>query len=99
LRAIIPTSPIFSEGVSFIGSDGPNDVSPSPLPQAVGLGLHQLALVAVGVSIFDNLDFERVAEEGEAPESLRIPLCGFAPSDRKRNGIAAESAGDLLTCP
>jgi len=52
-------------GVSFIGSDGPNDVSPSPLPQAVGLGLHQLALVAMGVSIFDNLDFERVAEEAK----------------------------------
>jgi kynurenine formamidase len=50
-------------GVSFIGSDGPNDVSPSGLPQAVGLGLHQLALVAMGVSIFDNLDFERAAEQ------------------------------------
>jgi kynurenine formamidase len=48
-------------GVSFIGSDGPNDVSPSGLPQ--GVGLHQLALVALGVSIFDNLDFERTAEQ------------------------------------
>jgi len=28
-----------------------------------GVGLHQLALVAMGVSIFDNLDFERAAEE------------------------------------
>ena len=50
-------------GVSFIGSDGPNDVSPSGLPPAVGLGLHQLALVSMGVSIFDNLDFERVVEQ------------------------------------
>jgi kynurenine formamidase len=50
-------------GVSFIASDGPNDVSPSGLPQAVGLGLHQLALVAMGVSIFDNLDFERAVEQ------------------------------------
>jgi kynurenine formamidase len=48
-------------GVSFIGADGPNDVSPSGLPQ--GVGLHQLALVAMGVSIFDNLDFERAVEE------------------------------------
>ena len=47
--------------VSFIGAYGPNDVSPSGLPQ--GVGLHQLALVAMGVSIFDNLDFERAAEE------------------------------------
>ena len=50
-------------GVSFIGADGPNDVSPTGLPQAVGLGLHQLALVAMGVSIFDNLDFERAVEQ------------------------------------
>jgi hypothetical protein len=35
-------------GVSFIGADGPNDVSPSGLPQGVG-GLHQLALIAMGV--------------------------------------------------
>src|SRR5712691_9601705 len=52
-------------GVSFIGGDGPNDVSPTGLPQAVGLGLHQLALVAMGVSIFDNLDFERLAEQAK----------------------------------
>jgi kynurenine formamidase len=48
-------------GVSFIGADGPNDVSPSGLPQ--GVGLHQLALVAMGINIFDNLDFERAVEE------------------------------------
>lgn len=54
---------IKERGVSFIGSDGPNDVSPSGLPQSVGLGLHQLALVTMGVSIFDNLDFERAVEQ------------------------------------
>ena len=27
------------------------------------MGLHQLALVAMGISIFDNLDFERAVEE------------------------------------
>ena len=50
-------------GISFIGADGPNDVSPSGLPQ--GVGLHQLALVAMGVSIFDNLDFERAVDEAK----------------------------------
>ena len=39
-----------------------NDVSPTTLPQAVGLPIHKLALVALGVDIFDNLDFERVVE-------------------------------------
>jgi len=49
-------------GVSFIGCDGPNDVVPSGLPESVGIPLHQLALVAMGVDIFDNLDFERAVE-------------------------------------
>jgi kynurenine formamidase len=48
-------------GVSFIAADGPNDVSPSGLPP--GVGLHQLALVAMGVGIFDNLDFESAVEQ------------------------------------
>jgi kynurenine formamidase len=52
-------------GVSFIGHDGPNDVSPTGFPQTVGLPLHQLALVVMGVSIFDNLDFEGTAEEAK----------------------------------
>jgi kynurenine formamidase len=48
--------------VSFIGSDEWNDVSPTTLPQAIGLPVHKLALVALGVDIFDNLDFERTIE-------------------------------------
>jgi hypothetical protein len=32
------------------------------LPPAVGLPIHKLALIALGVDIFDNLDFERVIE-------------------------------------
>ena len=49
-------------GVSFIGCDGPNDVSPTGFPLTVTNPLHRLALVAMGVSIFDNLDFERAVE-------------------------------------
>jgi kynurenine formamidase len=50
-------------GVSFIGADGPNDVSPAGFPQAMTPPLHRLVLVAMGVSIFDNLDFERAVEQ------------------------------------
>src|SRR5712692_251839 len=49
-------------GVSFIGADEFNDVSPTTLPQSVGLPVHKLAIVALGVDIFDNLDLERVSE-------------------------------------
>jgi kynurenine formamidase len=54
---------IKERGVSFIGDDGPNDVSPTGLPPSIGIPLHQLALVAMGVSIFDNLNFERAVEQ------------------------------------
>lgn len=49
-------------GVSFIAHDAWNDVSPNGFPQSVGLPLHRLALVALGVSIFDNLDLEEAAQ-------------------------------------
>lgn len=52
-------------GVAFIGCDGPNDVSPTGLPPTVTNPLHRLALVAMGVDIFDNLDFERAIDEAK----------------------------------
>jgi kynurenine formamidase len=48
-------------GVAMIGHDMWNDVAPSGIPN-VFLPLHSLALVSLGVSIFDNLDFGRVAQ-------------------------------------
>jgi kynurenine formamidase len=56
---------IKERGVSFIGDDGPNDVSPTGLPPTITNPLHKLALVAMGVSIFDNLDFERAIEQAK----------------------------------
>jgi kynurenine formamidase len=48
-------------GVAMIGHDMWNDVAPSRI-EGVFLPLHSLALVSLGVSIFDNLDFTDVAE-------------------------------------
>ena len=49
-------------GVSFIGHDMFNDVSPHEFSEDERLPLHRLALVSLGTGIFDNLDFERLAE-------------------------------------
>jgi kynurenine formamidase len=49
-------------GVSFIGHDMWNDAYPHEFSDEERLPLHRLALVSLGVGIFDNLDFERVAE-------------------------------------
>ena len=48
-------------GVAFIGGDAYNDVGPSGVT-GVRLPLHSLSLVALGTSIFDNLDFGDAAE-------------------------------------
>lgn len=48
-------------GVSFIGHDMWNDAFPHEYSDDVRLPLHRLALVSLGVGIFDNLDFDDLA--------------------------------------
>ena len=55
-----------ARGVSFIGHDMWNDVSPHEFSSEELLPLHRLSLVALGTSIFDNLDFERLAETAKS---------------------------------
>ena len=84
-------------GVSFIGHDMFNDVSPHGFPERVGLPIHRLALVSLGVSIFDNLDFERLARAVEATGgSGRVAnrrRCGRLPG---RRCVLPEGAGRLV---
>ena len=47
--------------VAMVGSDVASDVTPSQV-EGVGLPIHQLLLVAMGVHIFDNCDLEAVAK-------------------------------------
>ena len=47
--------------VSFLGSDAAADVSPSQV-EGVGLPVHILTIVAMGVDLFDNQDLEALAE-------------------------------------
>jgi len=49
-------------GVSFIGHDMWNDAFPHEYSDDVRLPIHHLALVSLGVWIFDNLDFDDVAD-------------------------------------
>ena len=49
-------------GVSFIGHDMWQDAFPQELSDVERLPLHRLALVSLGVGIFDNLDFDRLVE-------------------------------------
>ncbi len=51
-------------GVAILGADGTSDVLPSQV-EGVTQPIHQLAIVAMGIPLFDNLDLEAVAEEAE----------------------------------
>lgn len=48
-------------GVAILGSDAASDVLPSQV-EGIGLPIHQLVLVALGVNIFDNCDLEAISE-------------------------------------
>ena len=47
--------------ISFLGGDAASDVVPSQI-EGVGLPIHMLTIVAMGVDLFDNQDLEAVAE-------------------------------------
>ena len=49
-------------GVSFLGADMFQDVYPNDFKVAGGFPLHVLSVVAMGISIFDNLDLEGAAQ-------------------------------------
>ena len=55
---------IRARDVSFLGSDGVSDVIPSQVEE-VGLPVHLLTIVAMGVDLFDNQDLEALAETAE----------------------------------
>ena len=53
---------LHAHDVAILGSDGASDVHPSGVDQ-MSEPIHSLALVAMGMPIFDNLDLEAVSRE------------------------------------
>jgi kynurenine formamidase len=49
-------------GVAVVGDDGANDLAPSVVP-GVSHPFHQLALVAMGMPLLDNMDLDAVARQ------------------------------------
>jgi kynurenine formamidase len=46
--------------VAVLGSDGVSDVMPSRI-EGIGMPIHTVAIVAMGVSLLDNLDLDELA--------------------------------------
>ncbi len=53
---------LHDRGVAMLGSDEASDVVPSQV-EGVALPIHQLALVAMGIHIFDNCDLEELSKQ------------------------------------
>jgi len=53
---------LHDRGVAILGSDAAQDVNPSGI-EGVTLPIHQLALVAMGIHLFDNCDLEELGKE------------------------------------
>jgi kynurenine formamidase len=53
---------LHDRGVAMLGSDEASDVVPSQV-EGVGLPIHQMALVAMGIHIFDNCDLEELSKQ------------------------------------
>ena len=51
--------------VAVLGSDAAQDVNPSQV-EGVALPIHELALVAMGIHLFDNCDLEELSSEAAA---------------------------------
>ena len=87
---------IQAHGVSFICHDMWQDVYPQELSEVELLPLHRLALARMGVGIFDNLDFDRLADT--ARELGRYEFLFMAAPLRIEggDGLAAEPDSDVL---
>ncbi len=53
---------LHDRGVAILGSDAAQDVNPSQV-EGVTLPIHELALVAMGIHLFDNCDLEELGKE------------------------------------
>lgn len=56
---------LHGRGVAALGSEGGTDARPSLVP-GLGNPIHALALVAMGMPIFDNMDLEELARAAAA---------------------------------
>ena len=82
--------------VATLGSDGVSDVLPSRV-EGVGMPIHTVAIVAMGVHLLDNLDLDALAAACADGGALGVPLHGGAARAPPRHGLAGQPDRRLLT--
>ena len=75
--------------VATLGSDGVSDVLPSRV-EGVGMPIHTVAIVAMGVHLLDNLDFDALAAACAEEQRLGVPLHGGTADTPTRHGLTGQ---------
>ena len=82
--------------VAVVGSDGVSDVMPSRV-EGIGMPIHTVAIVAMGVHLLDNLDLDELSTVCAALDRWNfLPGRGTAHPG-SRHGITGQSDRDLLS--
>jgi hypothetical protein len=87
---------IKARGVSLLGSDAAEDVTPS-MVESVALPVHTLMITGLGVNLLDNQDLEALGDT-----AARLNRCGVHAHDQpdagcRRNRVSAQCDCDVLT--
>ena len=82
--------------MATLGSDGVSDVLPSRV-EGVGMPIHTVVIVAMGVHLMDNLDLDALATACAEESPLGVPLHGGAARAPARHGLAGQPHRPVLT--
>ena len=82
--------------MATLGSDGVSDVLPSRV-DGVGMPIHTVVIVAMGVHLLDNLDLDALAVGVRRGGALGVPLHGGAAGAPPRHGLAGQPDRAVLS--
>ncbi len=84
--------------VAALGSDCVSDVLPSRV-EGVGMPIHTVVIVAMGVHLLDNLDLDALGHRLRRGGALGVPLHRGAPGAPPGHGVAGEPHRPVLKQP
>jgi kynurenine formamidase len=87
---------LHARGVALVGDDGANDLAPSVVP-GVSHAFHQLAIVAMGMPLLDNMDLDALAADCAEAKRWTFFFVGTPLQHQGRHRVAAERARDVLS--
>ena len=97
-RCLLPPLATRARDVAALGSDGVSDVLPSRV-DGVGMPIHTVVIVAMGVHLLDNLDLDALATACADESRWEVPPHGGAARPPARHGLAGQPHRAVLIAP